>query len=50
MYSFLGGLVILILGYCIYGAIVNKVFGPDDRTTPCVALSISRDLDQSSEH
>ncbi|MBQ3645408.1 MAG: carbon starvation protein A, partial [Synergistaceae bacterium] len=37
MYSFLGGLVILILGYCIYGAIVDKVFAPDDRKTPCVA-------------
>ncbi|MBQ9390393.1 MAG: carbon starvation protein A [Synergistaceae bacterium] len=37
MYSFLGGLVILILGYMIYGAVVNKIFGPDDRQTPCVA-------------
>lgn len=37
MYSFLGGLVILILGYCIYGAIMDKIFAPDDRTTPCVA-------------
>lgn len=36
MYSFLGGLVILILGYMIYGAIVDKLFGPDDRKTPCV--------------
>ena len=36
MYSFLGGLVLLILGYMTYGAIVNKVFGPDDRKTPCV--------------
>ena len=37
MYSFLGGLVILVLGYMIYGAIVNKIFAPDDRKTPCVA-------------
>ncbi|MBR2208451.1 MAG: carbon starvation protein A [Synergistaceae bacterium] len=37
MYSFLGGLVILILGYFIYGGIVDKVFAPDDRKTPCVA-------------
>ena len=37
MYSFLGGLVLLVLGYCIYGAIVDKIFGPDDRQTPCVA-------------
>ena len=38
MYSFLGGLVILILGYVIYGAFVDKVFAPDDRKTPCVRL------------
>lgn len=37
MYSFLGGLVILVLGYMIYGAIVDKIFAPDDRQTPCVA-------------
>ena len=36
MYSFLGGLVILILGYLIYGGIVNMIFKPDDRKTPCV--------------
>ncbi len=36
MYSFLGGLVILILGYLIYGGIVNAIFAPDDRKTPCV--------------
>ncbi len=36
MYSFLGGLILLILGYLIYGSIVNSVFGPDDRKTPCV--------------
>ena len=37
MYSFFGGFALLILGYLIYGAFVNKVFGADDRTTPCVA-------------
>ena len=36
MYSFLGGLVILILGYAIYGAIVDKIFAPTDNPTPCV--------------
>ena len=35
MYSFLGGLVILILGYAIYGAIVDKIFAPTDNPTPC---------------
>lgn len=37
MYSFLGGLVILILGYAIYGAIVDKIFAPTDNPTPCVS-------------
>ena len=37
MYSFLGGLVILILGYFIYGGIVDKVFAPNDNPTPCVS-------------
>jgi len=37
MYSFLGGLVILVLGYMIYGAIVDKIFAPTDNPTPCVA-------------
>ena len=31
MYSFIGGLVILVLGYMIYGLIVDKIFAPDDR-------------------
>ena len=37
MYSFLGGLVLLVLGYMIYGAIVDKIFAPTDNPTPCVA-------------
>ena len=37
MYSFIGGLVILVLGYMIYGAIVDKIFAPTDNPTPCVA-------------
>ncbi len=36
MYSFLGGLVILVLGYIVYGSFVNHIFAPDDRKTPCV--------------
>lgn len=34
MVSFLIGLVLLIVGYIVYGAIVEKHFGPDDRKTP----------------
>lgn len=36
MYSFLGGLVILVLGYLIYGVFVDKIFAPTDNPTPCV--------------
>ena len=34
---FLGGIAFLILGYFTYGKLVEKVIGPDDRATPCVA-------------
>lgn len=37
MISFSLSLVALILGYLLYGRFVEKVFGPDDRTTPAVA-------------
>ncbi|MCR5129979.1 MAG: carbon starvation protein A [Prevotella sp.] len=37
MISFVIALVALVLGYLIYGRIVEKVFGPDDRPTPAVA-------------
>lgn len=36
MISFFVSLAVLILGYVIYGAIVEKVFKPDDRPTPCM--------------
>ena len=38
MISFLVCLAILIVGYFVYGKVVEKVFGPDDRETPAVAL------------
>ena len=39
MISFLGSIVVLILGYLIYGTFVEKVFGADEkRVTPAVAL------------
>ena len=37
MVTFLLGVAILIVGYIVYGALVEKVFQPDDRPTPAVA-------------
>ena len=34
---FLGGIAFLILGYFTYGRLVERLVGPDDRKTPCVA-------------
>ena len=39
MITFTFALVLLIVGYMIYGAYVNKVFGPDDRVTPAVSMA-----------
>ncbi|MBQ7150929.1 MAG: carbon starvation protein A [Synergistaceae bacterium] len=36
MYSFLGGILILLFGYFVYGVILEKVFRSDDRKTPCL--------------
>ena len=37
MSYFIGGIVFLIAGYFIYGKVVERVLGPDDRKTPAVA-------------
>ena len=37
MISFFLSFVALVLGYLFYGRFVERVFGPDDRTTPAVA-------------
>ena len=34
---FLGGIAFLLLGYFTYGRLVERIVGPDDRKTPCVA-------------
>ena len=34
MISFLLCLALLIIGYFVYGKIVDNTFGPDDRETP----------------
>lgn len=37
MITFLVALAALIIGYIVYGAIVEKIFKPDDRITPAMA-------------
>ena len=37
MVSFIVSLVALVVGYFVYGKIVERIFGPDDRETPAVA-------------
>ena len=39
MITFVVSLVALILGYFVYGRFVERVFGPDDRPTPAVAMA-----------
>ena len=39
MISFLLCLAILIIGYFVYGKIVDNTFGPDDRETPAVRIN-----------
>lgn len=35
MYSFIGSIIALVLGYFIYGKIVDRIFGADDtKITP----------------
>ena len=38
MISLLISFAVLILGYAVYGRVVEKVFAPDDRETPAVAI------------
>ena len=39
MFSFLICLALLIGGYFVYGKVVEKTFGPDDRETPAVKIN-----------
>lgn len=43
MVSFTLSIVALIVGYLLYGRFVERVFGPDDRTTPAVAKADGED-------
>ena len=38
MITFTIALIVLIAGYLIYGAYVDRVFGPDDRKTPALTM------------
>ena len=38
MITFLIGIAILVGGYFTYGKFVEKVFGPDDRKPPALAI------------
>jgi len=39
MISFIVSLVVLIIGFFTYGRLTEKIFGPDDRTTPAIAIN-----------
>ena len=39
MISFLIALAVLVTGYFTYGRLTEKIFGPDDRKTPAVAIN-----------
>ncbi len=39
MITFFCALILLIVGYLVYGRIVEKMFKPDDRETPAIAMA-----------
>ena len=39
MISLLVSLVVLLAGYFVYGRLTERAFGPDDRTTPAIAVN-----------
>lgn len=49
MISFLICLAILVAGYFIYGRVVERTFGPDDRPTPAVTMEDGVDYVQLPE-
>jgi carbon starvation protein CstA len=38
MFSFIGSILLLIVGYLTYGKLVDKIFGSDNRPTPALTL------------
>ena len=39
MISLILSLVVLVVGYAVYGRVVERVFAPDDRQTPAIAIN-----------
>ncbi len=39
MISFIVALVVLVIGFFTYGRLTEKIFGPDDRKTPAIAIN-----------
>ena len=39
MISFIVSLLVLFVGFMTYGRLVEKIFGPDDRETPAIAIN-----------
>ena len=39
MISLLLSFAVLLIGYLVYGRVAEKIFGPDDRPTPAVAVN-----------
>ncbi len=39
MISLILALVVLLVGFAVYGRLVERVFGPDDRQTPAIAIN-----------
>ena len=38
MISFIIAIILLVIGYMVYGRIVEKIFAPDDRQTPAITM------------
>lgn len=38
MISFISAIIVLIIGYLVYGKLTEKIFCPDDRKTPAVTM------------
>ena len=39
MITFIAALALLFCGYAVYGRLVERVFAPDDRKTPAIAVN-----------
>ena len=39
MISLILALAVLLAGFAVYGKVVERIFGPDDRQTPAIAIN-----------